>query len=120
MPTVRPSPSIRRAAPFLRAEVRGLTVGGSGGTLTRREAGLGCATLGFRGVDRGGGGARAPPPPPGSSTALLPSLGLADSPPPLCKSNTKVPKFDGNNTNCCFDEGVVRGGCEQTQVTVAS
>ena len=24
---------------------------------------------------------------------------------PLCESNTKVPKFDGNNTDCCSDKG---------------
>ena len=23
--------------------------------------------------------------------------------PPNCESNTKVPKFDGNNTYCCSD-----------------
>ena len=31
-------------------------------------------------------------------------------PPPPCKSNTKIPKFDGNITSCCSDKGVV---CER-------
>ena len=30
-------------------------------------------------------------------------------PPPICKNNIKIPKLDGNNTNCCSDKGVVLG-----------
>ena len=31
-------------------------------------------------------------------------------PPPPCESNTKVPKFDGNNTYRSFDTGVALAG----------
>ena len=30
-----------------------------------------------------------------------------EDPPPVCENNTKVPKFDGNNTECCSDRGGV-------------
>ena len=32
-------------------------------------------------------------------------LMLSSIHPPPCKSNTKTPKFDGNNTLCCSDKG---------------
>ena len=35
-------------------------------------------------------------------------------PPPPCESNTKVPKFDRNNTHCCSNKGVVCTRCEKT------
>ena len=41
--------------------------------------------------------------------------------PSPCKSTTKVPKFDGNNTYCCPDKGVVCTHRGKTQaVTIAS
>ena len=47
---------------------------------------------------------------------VLPSVPL-----PPCKSNTKVPKFDGNSTSRCSDKGVVCARREKTQeVTIAS
>ena len=41
-----------------------------------------------------------------------PCLRRRKSTPPPCESNTKVPKFDGNTSSCCFDKGVAlaRGG----------
>ena len=42
---------------------------------------------------------------------------LIVSPGHLCnsESNTKVPKFDGNNTSCCSDKGV---GCARREKTL--
>ena len=41
------------------------------------------------------------------------------TPRPPCKSNPKDPQFDGNNTDCCSDKGVVRVHREKTQAVKA-
>ena len=33
--------------------------------------------------------------------------GVGYTPTHPCESNTEIPEFDGNNTSCCSDRGVV-------------
>ena len=40
-------------------------------------------------------------------------------PPPPCESNTKVPKSDGNSTECCSDKGVDCARCGKTQAATS-
>ena len=84
-----------------------------------------CACCGRAPVDQTAQAANRPPserPRPKLPSVTGPSeashcLPSSSGTPPLCKNNTAVPKYDGNNTGCCSHKCVQGGGLAQLKNT---